>query len=99
MEKEIEILETLLFDYEKLDYRFGNMLGCEQTNAIEYLIQAYKEQQAELEKKDKIIDLMSKQLYIEGYCKKINCKKCKAESFTDCIKQYFEKKEKNNVIK
>lgn len=56
------------------------------------LIQAYKEQQAELVKKDKIINEMSKELYVEGYCKEINCKQCTAESFTDCIKQYFEKK-------
>lgn len=76
------------------------------------LIQAYKEQQAELnetrntkslyyenkelrkelKKKDKIIDEMSKELYVGGYCKEINCKQCTADSFTDCIKQYFERK-------
>lgn len=62
------------------------------------LLYKYQEQQAELVKKDKIINEMSKELYVEGYCKEINCKQCTADSFTDCIKQYFERKVEN-VIK
>ena len=81
MEKEIEIIQSL---------DCGDDIELKQ--ALEHLIQAYKEQQAELVKKDKIINEMSKELYVEGYCKEINCKQCTAESFTDCIKQYFEKK-------
>ena len=50
---------------------------------------------SEIEKKDKIIDNMAKQLYIEGYCKEINCKKCEAKNFVNCIKQYFERKVEN----
>ena len=47
--------------------------------------------QIELEKKDKQIDLMAKELYIQGFCKKMNCNEC-TEEFKTCIKQYFERK-------
>lgn len=94
MEKDIEILEELLNRYEQLDYRFGNMLSCKQTNALKHLIQAYKEQQPELKKKDKIIDKMSDMLVrVHSEDKKvefianINIEEKKAQ-----IKQYFERK-------
>lgn len=45
----------------------------------------------ELDKKDKIIDEMAKQLYIEGFCREIKCVECTKEP-KECIKQYFEKK-------
>ena len=48
----------------------------------------------ELEKKDKVIHEMAKELYIEGFCKNIKCKKCEAKNFVDCIKEYFYKKAK-----
>lgn len=101
MEKDIEILEELLSNYEKLDYRFGNMLNCKQTNALEHLIQAYKEQQAELEKKDKIIDELEYIFYNYQLCEYeiTDCTYRKCEYIADdekppcreCIKQYFER--------
>lgn len=50
-----------------------------------------------IEKKNKIIDEMAEQLYIEGYCKEINCKKCNVENFADCIKEYFTKKVEEQI--
>lgn len=51
----------------------------------------------ELENKDAVINEMAKELYIEGYCKNIKCKKCEAENFIDCIKEKIYKKVgKNN---
>lgn len=38
IEKDIEIVEKLLKHYEKLDYRFNNMLGFEETKAIENIL-------------------------------------------------------------
>lgn len=55
----------------------------------------HKHHLIELEKKDKIIDEMAKQLYILGFCKEIKCKECTAKEFKECIKQYFERKIEN----
>ncbi len=58
------------------------------------LLKIYKEQDnynARIEKKDKMIDLMAKQLYIEGFCREFKCTKCNREP-KQCTKQYFERK-------
>lgn len=58
------------------------------------LLKIYKEQDnynARIEKKDKVIDLMAKQLYIEGFCREFKCTKCNREP-KQCTKQYFERK-------
>lgn len=47
---------------------------------------------SELQKQEKIINLMAKELYVEGYCKNINCKKCNSNKFWDCIKEHFTNK-------
>lgn len=52
-------------------------------------------QQEEIEKKNKIIEEMAKQLYIEGFCREIQCKECTKEPKI-CIKQYFEEKVEEN---
>lgn len=103
MEKEIEILESI---------DCGDDIELKQ--AIEHLIQAYKEQQVELEKKDKTIDLQINFLYELGtdrpgtVFKKLwdeglnaeECGHCRDDNkkCVDCIKQYFERKVEN-VIK
>lgn len=51
------------------------------TSAIETVLNMLKE-------KDKMIDLMIKQLYIEGFCREIKCTKCNREP-KQCFKQYF----------
>lgn len=54
-------------------------------NSFDYVVQK------ESEKKDKIIDLMAKQLYVEGFCREFKCTKCNREPI-QCIKQYFKSK-------
>lgn len=46
-----------------------------QSKEIKKAVDYTFELNVEIEKKDKTIDAMAKQLYIEGYCKEINCKK------------------------
>ena len=38
IEEDIKIVKELLHTYELIDYRFGNMLTVEQTNAIENIL-------------------------------------------------------------
>ena len=47
--KAVEILKKLSKEYEKLDYRFGNMLEFEQTNAIYMVLKLIENQQKEIE--------------------------------------------------
>ncbi len=62
------------------------------TNILFKMRDTIQKQQEEIEKKDKIIEEMAKALYVENYCKELNCNKCTAKNFADCIKQYFERK-------
>ena len=61
-----------------------------QSKAIDRQAQQYFEQTIYL---NKIIDLMAEELYIQGFCKEINCNKC-TKKFKTCIKQYYEMKAK-----
>lgn len=67
MEEDLKIIEELIEEYELIDYRFGNMLEVKQTNAIEHLVQAYK-QQADIIKnsvsKDKIIEILDNKFVV-----------------------------------
>jgi len=42
IEKDIKIVEELLKEYDLLDYRFGQMLNFEQTNAMENILDLVK---------------------------------------------------------
>lgn len=71
--------------------------------AIEIVLSLIKEQEIEIEKKDKQIDLMAESIELQQYanidtsnldlvCEKLKCnKKCELVK-KDCIKQYFEDK-------
>ncbi len=96
-EEEIQELKRLLYT--------DNITQYGKRKLIEYYENLIQTQQAEIEylkqsgeKKDKIIDEMAKQLYIEGFCKELKCKKCTAKNFIICIKQYFERKINNENI-
>lgn len=52
MEKDIEILESLIDYYNSDEFDEYEALSYNEINALEHLIQVYKEQQAELEKKE-----------------------------------------------
>ena len=54
----------------------------------EVLIKRYFKKCDLIKQKDKIIDLMARELYVQGFCKEINCNECTKE-FKTCIKQYF----------
>lgn len=63
------------------------------------LLYKYKEQQAELEKKDKVINEMAKHIqenefYDDIICMEKNCKneECHGECGEDCIKEHFTNK-------
>lgn len=95
MEKEIEIIQSL---------DCGDDIELKQ--ALEHLIQAYKEQQAELEKKDKIIDKMAEYLAsidFDQHCAEVPgiCMGCPREDDLDgymqCIKHYFERKVEDDI--
>lgn len=93
MEKEIEILESI---------DCGDDIELKQ--ALEHLIQAYKEQQAEMKKKDKIIDEMAEMLVrvpnnadspltaaaVAMINRDLELKKIS-------VKQYFERKIENDI--
>lgn len=82
------------------------------TEAIDHLVQAYKDQQAELENKDNVIDEMVNLIYEIAtgtpgttfhYLKKYGfddneCseEKCKSKNCKICIKQHFERKLNSN---
>lgn len=109
MEEDLKILEKLIKKYELLDNRFNNMLEFEETRALNHLIQAYKEQQAELKRIDKEAQqyfettvIQSKQ-YNEELDKKqtlINTMQAEFERLenlednTDMLKEELKKKDK-----
>ena len=81
----------------------ANWIGLSNQHAIEHLIKAYKElkeitqtQQAEIEKKDKIIDLMLEEFTDCEF--ELKCSECCYECEKDydqlymCNKEYFERK-------
>lgn len=112
MEKDLEILEEFRNNHLQRDkfeidnrcggFKMGKIYKLTELNpALEHLIQAYKEQQAEPKKKDKIIDKMAEMInnydIDEDICKQmgdiINCNEfADEEECKKCIKQYFERK-------
>lgn len=104
MEKDLEILNKFC-EYEDAVVLIDNALF-EYQNAVEHLIQAYKEQQAEMKKKDKIISEMSNAM-AKNYCcianvveEEICDKKCIGNNdwhCETCIKQYFERKVEDDI--
>lgn len=82
MEEDIKILKELLKKATPFNMNPSTY------NAIENVINKLKEDEV-------VIKEMSKQLYIEGYCKELNCKECNAQNFANCIEQYFREKVKN----
>lgn len=52
MEKDIEVLKNLIDYYNSDEFDEYEALSYSEINALEHLIQAYKEQQAELEKRE-----------------------------------------------
>lgn len=88
-------------------YDFPNPTSIElkdtDVEAIEIALSLIKEQQEEIQKKDKQIDLMAENIELQQYanidtsnldlvCEKLDCnKKCKLVK-KNCIKEYFERK-------
>ncbi len=94
MEDDLKIIEDLLKEYECLDYRFGNMLGCKETNAIEKLLQAYKQDEKVIN--EMAIAMENEHCSIENIVNEEICdqKRCvgTAMQCRDCIINYFRKK-------
>lgn len=99
----IERIKYLLFIYKKDDekgYRATGDVFDTDFKAIETVLNMLKEKEAEIEKKDKMIDLMAE--YIsdldidEDICKKQSDNNCddinREVECKECIKQYFERK-------
>lgn len=98
-EKAIEYTKNLIETIKQSQILFNepitarlSMITYDYFKTILNLIQT---QQEEIEKKDKTINEMAKQLYILGFCKELKCKECNADKFEECIKQYFERKIEN----
>lgn len=94
--KRIDIKFFLSGMYEQSNYIVDE---ADKTNkAIEKVVNLIQTQQTEIEKKDKIIDLMIKVMIDSGICDyfiKQNCKHYAGENkkLCDvCIKEYFERK-------
>lgn len=112
MEKDLEILEEFRNNHLQRDkfeidnrcggFKMGKIYKLTELNpALEHLIQAYKEQQVELKKKDKIIDELEHIFDNYQLCEYeiTDCTYRKCEYIADdekppcreCIKQYLER--------
>lgn len=92
-EKEIECIKDMI-NYIRFNEK-KKYTEQEWFYAQEEILNLIQTQQEEIEKKDKTINEMAKQLYILGFCKELKCKECNADKFEECIKQYFERKIEN----
>ena len=105
-EEAIERIKYLLFIYKKDDekgYRATGEVFNTDFEVIETVLNMLKEKDTEIQKKDKMIDLMAE--YIsdldidEDICKKQSDNNCddinREVECKECIKQYFERKVDN----
>lgn len=76
------------------NFAYGKDMACVSASDIKTVLNLIQEQQAEIEKKDKMIDEMID--YIDNECGCIkgfkNCENIEDPHCKDCIKQYFERK-------
>lgn len=99
----IEELEQLI---EKTSFlreeEFYTLFTIHEVQNIASLLNMLKEKDAEIEKKDKIIDLYIDELVTNMFdrCCQECCRECEKDKDTlrNCIKQYFERIEKNERI-
>ena len=99
MTKEQEAIENL----ENLsEYGLCYTINEKIQEDIETVLNMLKEKDAEIEKKDKIIDLYIDELVTNMFdrCCQECCRECEKDKHTlrNCIKQYFERIEKNERI-
>ena len=94
--KEQEVIKRLNFhkEYARLS---SNRVVISETD-LETVLNMLKEKDKEIEKKDKIIDLMAEHIHITGEyeCPNINCEDNGSITCEGCIKQFFEQKATNN---
>lgn len=108
-EEAIERIKYLLFIYKKDDekgYRATGEVFNTDFEVIETVLNMLKEKDTEIQKKDKMIDLMAE--YIsdldidEDICKKQSDNNCddinREVECKECIKQYFERKVEDERI-
>ncbi len=85
-----------------IETEHSNWIGITNQKAIETVLNMLKEKDAEIEKKDKIIDLYIDELVTNMFdrCCQECCRECEKDKDTlrNCIKQYFERIEKNERI-
>ena len=81
-----------------IETEHSNWIGITNQKAIETVLNMLKEKDAEIEKKDKIIDLYIDELVTNMFdrCCQECCRECEKDKDTlrNCIKQYFERIEK-----
>lgn len=105
-DKRIAYIDTLEFEKEFIPKQKVKEEFKKLQEDLETVLNMIKEKNAEIEKKDKIIDLMAEWisercLYIDDYgnsCEIIQDSCNKKENCELCIKQYFERKVENERI-
>ena len=99
-EQAIETLNRIITTKFNNDYSIDNI----DKEAIETVLNLIQKQKAEIEKKDKIIDKMTRKILIyqikdskltEKMCNECGYEDCCEYISQDCIKQYYERKVEN----
>ncbi len=90
------LIENLKIEKKKWENKVYGVGETRIDMMIEDTIKVLQNKQAELEKKDKIIDLMANEIEAfdgSSYCrKKLDDIDCSYKNCLDCIKKYFKKK-------
>ena len=104
-EEAIERIKYLLFIYKKDDekgYRATGEVFNTDFEVIETVLNMLKEKDTEIQKKDKMIDLMAEYISDLDICKKQSDNNCddinREVECKECIKQYFERKVEDERI-